>query len=90
MNQSLNGRLAQLVDELVRNGLTLSQGTREFEKQYILATLRRNEGNLSRAAKCLGVHRNTLRNKVSSLGITQADYLALPGRRRSGRRSRVH
>jgi DNA-binding NtrC family response regulator len=89
MKKNLNGRLVQLVDELVDNGLTLSQGTREFEKQYILATLRQTDGNLSRAAKSLGVHRNTLRNKVGNLGIEQADYLAARARRRSGRRSRL-
>ena len=30
----------------------------EFEKQFIVATLRTNEGNLSRSAQSLGVHRN--------------------------------
>ena len=81
MKKNLNGRLAQLVEELVSKGLTLNQGTREFEKQYILSTLRQNGGNLSRTARSLGVHRNTLRNKVGSLGIDQADY-ALPGKAR--------
>ena len=46
MRKNLNGRLVQLIDELVEKGLTLNQGTREFEKQYILATLRQNDGNL--------------------------------------------
>ena len=88
MKRNLNGRLVQLVDELVDSGLTLSQGTKEFEKQYILATLRQSDGNLSKAAKTLGVHRNTLRNKVGNLGIEQADYVAPRSRRRSGRRAR--
>ena len=90
MKKNLNGRLIQLIDELVEKGLTLHQGTREFEKQYILATLRQNDGNLSRAARSLGVHRNTLRNKVGNLGIEQADYLAPRAKRRSGRASRAH
>jgi DNA-binding NtrC family response regulator len=90
MRKNLNGRLVQLIDELVEKGLTLNQGTREFEKQYILATLRQNDGNLSRAARSLGVHRNTLRNKVGNLGIEQDDYLAPTAKRRSGRRSREH
>lgn len=87
MKQSLNGKLSQLVEELASNGLTLAQVSREFEKQFILATLRSNEGNLSRSAQHLGIHRNTLRNKVGSLGIQTADYLA-PTRRRPGRQSR--
>ena len=90
MKKNLNGRLVQLVDELVEKGLTLHQGTREFEKQYILATLRQNDGNLTRAARSLGVHRNTLRNKVGNLGIAQTDYLASSGKRRSGRRPSAH
>ncbi|HVT61077.1 MAG TPA: helix-turn-helix domain-containing protein [Thermoanaerobaculia bacterium] len=84
--QNLNGRLFQIVDELVRRGLTLEQARREFERQFIVASLKSNRGNLCRSAKSLGVHRNTLRNKVSDLGIGSEDY-DLPGRRQQRRRS---
>jgi DNA-binding NtrC family response regulator len=67
--QNLNGRLFQIVDELVRQGVTLEQARREFEKQFIVASLRTHDGNFCRSAKSLGVHRNTLRNKVCDLGI---------------------
>lgn len=73
-DQNLNGRLFQIVDELVRRGLTLEQARREFEKQFIVASLKSNRGNFCRSAKSLGVHRNTLRNKVSDLGIASEDY----------------
>jgi DNA-binding NtrC family response regulator len=73
-DQNLNGRLYQIVDELVRRGLTLDQARREFEKQFIVASLKSNRGNLCRSARSLGVHRNTLRNKVSDLGILVEDY----------------
>ncbi len=86
--KNFNGRLTKLVDELAGDGLTLSQVSKEFEKQFILASLRKNEGNLSKTAERLGIHRNTLRNKVSSLGIHRKDYLA-PARRRPGRRARL-
>jgi DNA-binding NtrC family response regulator len=72
--QNLNGRLYQIVDELVRRGVTLEQARREFEKQFIVASLKSNRGNFCRSAKSLGVHRNTLRNKVSDLGIDVEDY----------------
>ncbi|HEX4952185.1 MAG TPA: helix-turn-helix domain-containing protein [Thermoanaerobaculia bacterium] len=65
----MNGNLSRIVDELVRRGVTLEQARREFEKQFIVASLKSNDGNVCRSAKSLGVHRNTLRNKVSSLGI---------------------
>lgn len=84
--QNLNGRLYQIVDELVRRGLTLEQARREFEKQFIVASLKSNRGNFCRSAKSLGVHRNTLRNKVSDLGILVEDY-DLPGRRLQRRKS---
>jgi len=80
--QNLNGRLGQIVDELVRRGVPLDQARREFEKQFIVATLRTNEGNLSRSAQSLGVHRNTLRNKVSDLGIAARDIGSVNARRR--------
>lgn len=84
--QNLNGRLFQIVDELVRRGLTLEQARREFERQFIVASLKSNRGNFCRSAKKLGVHRNTLRNKVSDLGIGCEDY-DLPGRRQTRRKS---
>jgi DNA-binding NtrC family response regulator len=84
--QNLNGRLGQIVDELVRRGVPLDQARREFEKQFIVATLRTNEGNLSRSAQSLGVHRNTLRNKVSDLGIATRDIGAGAARRRRAQR----
>jgi DNA-binding NtrC family response regulator len=84
--QNLNGRLYQIVDELVRRGLTLEQARREFERQFIVASLKSNRGNFCRSAKSLGVHRNTLRNKLSDLGIGSEDY-DLPGRRQTRRKS---
>ena len=84
--QTLNGRLFLLVDELVRQGLTLEQARREFEKQFIVASLRSNEGNLCRSARSLGVHRNTLRNKVCDLGIGSTDYSSRSTARRLTRR----
>jgi DNA-binding NtrC family response regulator len=86
-DQNLNGRLFQIVDELVRRGLTLEQARREFERQFIVASLKSNRGNLCRSARSLGVHRNTLRNKVSDLGIGVEDYGLTGRRRRNGRAS---
>ena len=71
--ENLNGRLTRLVSELVDRGLTLEQARREFEKQFIVASLKSNNGNISRSAKSMGVHRNTLRNKVSTLGIAASE-----------------
>ena len=66
---TLKDGLTPIVDELVQSGVTLAQARREFERQLIEASIRSNQGNMGRAARSLGVHRNTLRNKVSDLGI---------------------
>lgn len=84
--ESLNGQLSRIVSELVRHGVPLDQARREFERQYIVASLRESEGNLTRSAKGLGVHRNTLRNKVETLGIEAREYSSAAGRRRARRR----
>ncbi|MEL7058856.1 MAG: helix-turn-helix domain-containing protein [Acidobacteriota bacterium] len=72
---SLRHHLDHIVDELVRQGVTLAQARQEFERQFITASIRNNDGNLGRSAKDLGVHRNTLRNKVTHLGIRTEDCL---------------
>ena len=77
-DQNLNGRLYQIVDELVHRGLTLEQARREFERQFIVASLKSNRGNFCRSARSLGVHRNTLRNKMSALRIGPKDFAPTP------------
>lgn len=85
-DSTLNSRLGRIISELVRRGVPLEQARREFEKQYIVASLKSNEGNFGRSAKSLGVHRNTLRNKVSTLGIG-SDELRSLGLRQPRRRT---
>ncbi|MFQ5350493.1 MAG: helix-turn-helix domain-containing protein [Thermoanaerobaculia bacterium] len=70
------------MDELVRQGVPLEQARREFERQFTIAALRNHDGNLSQSAQSIGVHRNTLRNKVCSLGIPGKDYSRRPSRQR--------
>ena len=84
-DQNLNGRLVLIVDELVRRGVTLEQARREFERQFIVASLKSNRGNFCRSARSLGVHRNTLRNKLSDLGIA-VEVLGLSGRKAARRK----
>ena len=82
MSKNLNGELRALVDQLVDKGLTLGQARREFERQFIVAALRSHGGNLGGSAKSLGIHRNTLRNKVGDLGIVTREYAPKRPRRR--------
>ena len=72
--KGLDDQLDSLVSHLVRRGVTLAQARGIFERKFILASLRLNQGNLNRSANNLGIHRNTLRNKVGALGIQSAEY----------------
>jgi len=47
----------------------LKEASRDFHKQYIEAVLERVGGSQVKAAKILGVHRNTLINKMKELGL---------------------
>jgi DNA-binding NtrC family response regulator len=85
-DQTLNGHLCRLVGELVRQGISLSQASREFERQFVLAALREHAGSVSRSAHALGVHRNTLRNKMAALHIEPQDIVQTRPRRRASAR----
>jgi transcriptional regulator with PAS, ATPase and Fis domain len=49
-----------------------------FEKQYILKALKKAQWNQSEAARILKIHRNTLIQKMKSLGIKESSPTAPP------------
>ena len=58
-------QLEVLITEMIDKGILFNEARREFEKRFIARVLQRHKGNLSRAAKDLRMHRNTLGKKVS-------------------------
>jgi len=70
-------QLEGLVSQMVEHGILFDEAIGEFEKRFIKRVLDRVEGNQSRAAGILGIHRNTLSRKI-------IEY-KLDGRRRPGR-----
>ena len=66
---ALKQQLTALIQEMVEKGVDLSRAKSEFERQYIKRVIDKNRGNKSRAARELGLHRNTLAHKIRSLGI---------------------
>ena len=48
---------------------SLKEACDQFERQYVLRALERVHWNVSRAARLLGVHRNTILAKLASWGI---------------------
>ena len=68
-NTDLHGRLEELVGEMVVGGIRMEEAVRELEANFIRRILEENKGNQSKAAKNLGIHRNTLRNKMRRCGL---------------------
>ena len=54
---------------MYRSNILYSEGVREFKKRFILTVLQENKGNQCRAARELGMHRNTLSRTISELKI---------------------
>src|SRR3990170_2287534 len=54
-----------------RIGITFDEAVRTFERDYILNVLNGTGWNRLHAAKKLGMHRNTLLNKMKGLGIQE-------------------
>ena len=65
----MDTKLQQIIDELLTHGISLDMARKEFERKYISGAVKLSDGNLVRAARSLGIHRNTLRHKVSLLKI---------------------
>ena len=61
---SIDDRLNAIIRELIGNGITLAQAVEAFEGKYIVAAMTASKGNVTQASRKLGVHRNTLHNKL--------------------------
>jgi DNA-binding NtrC family response regulator len=61
----VNEKLQKLVDEMVERGVRFPEAMREFERRFISRVLADADGNLSKAAGALGLHRNTLSRKMA-------------------------
>jgi DNA-binding protein Fis len=57
-------QLEGLVTQMVERGILFDEAIGEFEKRFIKRVLDRVNGNQSRAAQLLGIHRNTLSRKI--------------------------
>jgi transcriptional regulator with PAS, ATPase and Fis domain len=55
---------------MIDRGILFSDARREFEKRFIARVLQRHRGNLSKAAKDLRIHRNTLGKKIEEYKLS--------------------
>ncbi len=67
----MKDELESLVGMMVERGILLGEAVTEFEKKFIKRALERADGNQSRAARVLGIHRNTLSRKVGAYKLGQ-------------------
>ncbi|MEX2310701.1 MAG: sigma-54-dependent Fis family transcriptional regulator [Pirellulales bacterium] len=58
---------------LLDAGLNLNDATHEFQRKYIQQSIERARGNVSQAAKNLGVHRSNLYRKMRQLGMETSE-----------------
>ncbi len=62
--ENLQSRRESIVADMLDGGLRMDEAVRELESHFLRQVLQRHDGNQSRAAAALGIHRNTLRNKM--------------------------
>jgi DNA-binding NtrC family response regulator len=60
----------KLISQMVESGMFFQDAVTEFESKYIRQVLQQCGGNQSRAAKALGIHRNTLGRKMEEYHIS--------------------
>lgn len=64
--------LENLVTQMHAGGITYEEAVREFKRRFILEVLSSHRGNQCKAARELGVHRNTLSRILTELKIDPA------------------
>ena len=63
-------QLEAFVQQMVEKGVRYDAAVQDFEKAYITRVLERVKGNQSRAARMLGMHRNTLSRKIGEYHLS--------------------
>jgi Nif-specific regulatory protein len=58
---------------IIGAGLNLNDATHEFQRRHIQQAIDAARGNVSQAAKNLGVHRSNLYRKMNQLGMETAE-----------------
>ncbi len=65
----MKDQLEALVSQMHGRGILLEEALEEFEKKFIKAAMDGAGGNQCRAAKTLGIHRNTLSRKLEKFRL---------------------
>ncbi len=81
----MKDQLEALVAQMNKSGIMYSEAVREFKKRFIIHVLQENQGNQCKAARELGMHRNTLSRTIAELEL---DVRTLRDNRRPPRSAR--
>lgn len=65
----MKDQLEALVAQMYKSGILYSEAVREFKKRFIMTVLQEDHGNQCKAARELGMHRNTLSRTIEELNI---------------------
>ena len=65
----MKDQLEALILQMHRSGILYNEAVREFKKKFILTVLQENKGNQCKAARQLGMHRNTLSRTIAELDL---------------------
>ena len=66
---NLHQRMELIIKDMVEKEISLKDALREFEKIFFEQAAKKHEGNKTKMARALGIHRNTLHNRVKLLKI---------------------
>jgi len=61
--------LDNLVTQMHAGGITYAEAVREFKRRFLMEVLAHHKGNQCKAAKELGMHRNTLSRTIAELEL---------------------
>lgn len=64
MNNDLSAALDLIVTESLKAGLPLKRALKVIDRRFVEIAITRAGGNMTKAARSLGVHRNSLHNRV--------------------------
>lgn len=66
---NIHQKMEHLIKDMVEKEIRFRDALREFEKIYIEIAAKKYKGNMTKMARALGIHRNTLHNRAKTLKI---------------------
>jgi DNA-binding NtrC family response regulator len=66
---NLHQRMELIIKDMVEKEINIKDALREFEKIFFEQAAKKHEGNKTKMAQALGIHRNTLHNRAKLLKI---------------------